>query len=114
MSVWQCTSASVLSGSEGELVSVSISVDPRDLEGLLEALSHVDFPINPQIYHAEGKSPDARTIVVFPAYSSGLPRIRESLAAAGQQSAALHVRGMLEEIQSLLGHEAGRRGDDSR
>ena len=33
MSVWQCApSASVLCGSEGELVSVSISVDPRDLD----------------------------------------------------------------------------------
>ena len=62
MSVWQCTpSASPLSGSEGELVSVSISVDPRDLEGLLEALAHISFPINPQIFHADGHSAQART-----------------------------------------------------
>ena len=113
MSVWQ-SPASALCGSGGELISVSISVDPRDLEGLLEALSHVDFPLNPQIYHAEGRSPEVRTIVEFPAYSSCLPQLRENLAAAGQDSATLRVRGMLEEIQSLLGHEAGRRGEDSR
>ena len=40
-----------LSGSEGTLVSVSICVDPRHLEPLLEALAQVSFPINPQIYH---------------------------------------------------------------
>jgi len=67
MSVWQDTpSASALGGSEGELISVSISVDPRDLEALLESLAQVDFPINPQIYHAEGQGPFARTTVVFP------------------------------------------------
>ena len=102
MSVWQCTpSASLLSGSEGELVSVSISVDPRDLEGLLEALAHADFPINPQIYHADGHAPEARTIVEFPAYSGGLPQVRAALAGSSLH-ADIRVRSMLEEIQSLL------------
>ena len=37
MSVWQGTpSAAPLRGSEGELVAVSISVNPRDLEALLD------------------------------------------------------------------------------
>jgi hypothetical protein len=102
MSVWQCTpSASLLLGSGGELVSVSISVDPRDLEGLLEALAHTDFPINPQIYHADGHAADAKTIVEFPAYSGGLPQVRAALGRCGLD-AAIRVRGMLEEIQSLL------------
>jgi len=58
MSVWQCSPpASALRGSEGELVSVSISVDPRDLEALLDELAHIGFPINPQIYHADGHAP---------------------------------------------------------
>ena len=110
MSVWQCApSASPLSGSEGELVSVSISVDPRDLEGLLEALAHIDFPINPQIYHADGHSAQARTVVEFPAYASGLAQVRVALAESGFDTAAIRVRGMLEEIQSLLGQEADRR-----
>jgi hypothetical protein len=103
MSVWQCTAASPLSGSGGELVSVSISVDPRDLESLLEALAHADFPINPQIYHADGHSPDAKTIVEFPAYSGGLPQVRAALAVAGLDAGSIRVRGMLEEIQRLVG-----------
>ena len=104
MSVWQSTSsASALGGSEGELVSVSISVQPRELESLLEALAQVDFPINPQIYHAEGQGPDARTIVAFPAYAGALRQVREALTAADQDLEAVHVRGMLEEIQSLIG-----------
>ena len=109
MSVWQRTpSASQLSGSEGELVSVSISVDPRDLEGLLEALAHTDFPINPQIYHADGHSAQARTVVEFPAYAGGLPQVRAALAGSGLD-AAIRVRGMLEELQALLAQEPDRR-----
>jgi hypothetical protein len=108
MSVWQCTAASPLSGSEGELVSVSISVDPRDLEGLLEALAHISFPINPQIYHADSHSTQARTVVEFPAYSGGLPQVRAALDSAGFD-ADIRVRGMLEELQALLGEESDRR-----
>ena len=104
MSVWQCPpSASLLSGSEGELVSVSITVDPRDLEGLLEALAHVDFPINPQIYHG------AATIVEFPAYAGRLPQVRAALAGCGIGAAAIRVAGMLEQIQSLMNDQPGRR-----
>ena len=109
MSVWQCTAtASPLSGSEGELVSVSISVDPRDLEGLLEALAHIDFPINPQIYHADGHSAQARTVVEFPAYAGGLPQVHASVDSSGLD-AAVCVRGMLEALQALLGQEAESR-----
>jgi hypothetical protein len=105
MSVWQShSSASALGGSEGELVSVSISVEPRELEALLEALSQVDFPINPQIYHAEGQGPDARTIVAFPAYARGLPQVRLALDTAGQHGASIQWKGMLDEIQSLMRH----------
>ena len=97
MSVWQCTPPGApLCGSEGELVSVSISVDPRDLEALLEALAHVDFPLNPQILQGP-------TRVEFPAYAGGLGQVRDAIAAAGFDAGALRVRGMLEEIQSLLG-----------
>ena len=53
-------SASALCGREGPLLSVSISVDPRHLESLLEALAQLTFPINPQIYH------DAALIYRFP------------------------------------------------
>ncbi len=99
MSVWQSLhSGSALCGSEGELVSVSISVDPRELEALLEALAQVDFPVNPQIYHAEGQSPGACTTVEFPAYMGCLPQVQTALESAGQDSAAIRVRGMLEAL----------------
>jgi hypothetical protein len=93
MSVWQCApSASVLCGSEGELVSVSISVEPRDLEALLESLATLDFPINPQIYHG------SRTAVEFPAYRGRLEQVQT--AVAGVNSADICVKGMLEEIHA--------------
>src|SRR5689334_16576950 len=98
MSVWQCTPSSApLSGSEGELVAVSITVKPRDLEALLEALAGVDFPINPQIYHAE-----LETVVQFPAYAGGLPQVCATLAATGFDPRTISVRGMLDAIQSLI------------
>ncbi len=105
MSVWQGPSSpSALGGSEGELVSVAISVEPRELESLLEALANVDFPINPQIYHAEGHNSATRTTVVFPAYSGSLPLVRAALDAAGQDTSGICVKAMLEEIQSLVSH----------
>jgi hypothetical protein len=82
MSVWQ------LSGSEGALVSVSLTVSPRDLEGVLEELSTLDFPVNPQIYHGarvvylypNGREEnEPATIVEFPAYEARLPEIRQAL-----------------------------------
>ena len=103
MSVWQCTAAPPLCGSEGELVSVSISVDPRELESLLDALAQADFPINPQIYHGDGHSSDTKTVVEFPAYSGGLAQVRAALAATGFDGTSIRVKGMLEEIQRLLG-----------
>ena len=114
MSVWQCTpSATPLCGSEGELVAVSISVSPRDLEALLEGLARVDFPINPQIYHAGGDASGAATIVEFPAYAGGLAQVRDALAEAGFDPEAVRVRAMLDEIQSLLNHEPGHAGSDT-
>ncbi len=103
MSVWQSySSASVLSGSEGELVSVSVSVDARDLEALLEALSQVRFPINPQIHHAVGRSQSrAGTQVEFPAYSGCLAEVRDALRASGfDPDELVRVRSMLEEIHA--------------
>ena len=103
MSVWQCTpSAAPLTGSEGELVAVSITANPRDLEALLEALTRVDFPINPQIHHPDGPAPEANTIVEFPAYAGGLGQVRAALAGSGFDPEAIRIRGMLEQIQSLL------------
>jgi hypothetical protein len=102
-------SASALCGSEGALVSVSISVDPRHLESILEALAGLNFPINPQIYHDAAllyRFPDgseetvATTLVEFPAYEAHLVDVRRALAAYGFDAESLHVTGMLDEIHA--------------
>lgn len=84
----------VLGGVEGELVSVRVFVEPRLLEELLEALSGVSFPINPQIFHHPG--PD--TLVEFPAYTGRLSEVRTALQACGFDPAAVIVRPMLGEL----------------
>ena len=103
MSVWQSSSSAPLCGSEGELVSVSVSVHARDLEALLEALSQVHFPINPQIYHAGVRSQEAAgTQVEFPAYSGSLPEVADTLRAFGfDPDELVRVRSMLD----LLPHK---------
>jgi hypothetical protein len=75
-----------LFGREGELVSVRISVEPRLLEDLLEALASLDFPVNPQLYHHT-----AQVVVEFPAYSAQIERVRDALRKHGfdQESLAL-------------------------
>ncbi len=97
MSVWSNTvpASLPLSGSEGALVSVSISVEPPRLEGLLDALAHLDFPINPQIYHAAGPA----TVVEFPAYETRLPEIRAMLQACGFGAGTLSATAMLDSIR---------------
>ncbi|HLK65794.1 MAG TPA: hypothetical protein VKU19_20295 [Bryobacteraceae bacterium] len=116
MSVWpQKTAASLLSGSNGVLVSVSIHVDPRHLESLLEALAQVSFPINPQIYHdasmvyryADGREvTEATTLVEFPAYAGQMDEAERALAAYGFDPAAMHVTDMLEEIHAARAAES--------
>ena len=75
MNVWLSPASSGfnLSTSEGELLAVSIRVDPRRLEALLEALALVPFPINPQIHHG------AETVVEFPAYRNRVAEVERVL-----------------------------------
>ena len=84
-----------LVGSEGELESVSIAVDPRFLEQLLEALAALPFPVNPQIYHGDTQP---ATIVEFPAYAARLPEILDAVASAGFDPSSVWARNMLEQI----------------
>ena len=110
MSVWPSVlpaPSPALHGSEGELVSVSVTVEPRDLEDLLEALATVEFPINPQIYHdatvmyagRDGAEHTARcTLVEFPAYAERVPKIRGVLESSGFENGAISVASMLDEI----------------
>jgi hypothetical protein len=66
---------STLSSAAGELVSVRVTVQPRQLEKLLECLACVSFPVNPQIYHG------VPTTVEFPAYENALAEVRNMLMA---------------------------------
>ncbi len=95
MSVWHNPVAAVpsLLGLEGELVIASITVDPHDLEELLDALAHVPFPINPQIYHQSG-------VVEFPAYAQRVPDVRAALEAYGFNGTILRVRSMLDALDA--------------
>jgi hypothetical protein len=81
-----------LSGREGELVSIRISVEPRLLEELLESLAAVSFPINPQIYHGRP------TVVEFPAYELRLDELRGVLHQSGFDNAAVRISPMLDAI----------------
>jgi hypothetical protein len=83
---------SMLSGNEGELVSVSVDVNPRSLEALLEALAQVTFPINPQIYHG------AVTTVEFPAYETRLEEVRRILKVSGFDPASVNCVSMIEKV----------------
>ena len=108
MSVWPQTSA-VLAGSDGPLVSISIDVDARDLESLLEALARLSFPVNPQIYHEAaliylypdgGQEAQAVTLVEFPAYAGQIDEVREALASFAFDPGRAHVTDMLAELHA--------------
>jgi hypothetical protein len=112
MSVWAHASSahsSALLGSEGELVSVSVAVEPRELEDLLEALAALDFPINPEIYHdavivyvkRDGEQRmEPSTLVEFPAYADRLPKIRAVLGSYGFASDKIAVSAFLDEVRA--------------
>jgi hypothetical protein len=85
-----------LIGSEGELVLIRISIEPRMLERALDTLARLDFPINPEIRHAAGPI----TAIEFPAWSARIPQVRDAILGAGFDRAVVAVRSMLDEIRS--------------
>ncbi|MBI4874953.1 MAG: hypothetical protein HY822_10015 [Acidobacteria bacterium] len=102
MSVWPSSEyAPGLRGAEGILLSIRVSVEPRLLEELLEALAEVPFPVNPEIHHplAVPAGERSRTIVEFPAYETRLAEVRETLRRHGFDPDSARVASMLEEIQ---------------
>lgn len=106
MSVWSNPNcAPGLRGAEGVLLSIRISVEPRLLEDLLEALAEVSFPVNPEIHHPAIARAGRRlpTIVEFPAYENRLGEIRATLSRHGFDPGAARVVSMLEEIQRVPG-----------
>jgi hypothetical protein len=101
MSVWSTAVSATLPllGTEGALVSVSISVEPPRLEALLDALAHLDFPINPQICHDAGPATDPAAMVEFPAYEKRLPEIRSLLETCGFPAKSVTAKSMLDSIR---------------
>jgi glutamine synthetase adenylyltransferase len=83
-----------LFGREGELISVRVTVEPRLLEDLLDALALLDFPVNPQLYHHT-----AEVAVEFPAYSSQLDRVRQALRARGFNDEQVELSKVLARSQ---------------
>ncbi len=116
MSVWPVSDPAgpALATSDGPLVSVSIDVDARRLEPLLEALAQLPFPINPEIYHdaavvyrRSGGDEEIRetTLVEFPAYAGRMADVRRALEANGFDPSCVQVTSMLEEIREEAGGE---------
>jgi len=75
-----------LFGRQGELVSLTVSTEPKLLEDLLEALAALDFPVNPQLYHRP-----AQVLVEFPAYSSQVEQVRDALLRQGFDASGIQV-----------------------
>lgn len=84
-----------LFGRDGELISIRVSVEPRLLEELLEALAILDFPVNPQLYHH-----NTLAAVEFPAYSTQLEKIRSLLTRRGFDSGAITHERVLVRTQA--------------
>lgn len=80
---------------EGELLDLSVSVELRRLEGLLDALSGLPFPVNPEIVHPAGTNPAHSVAVRFPAYQRRMPGLIRSLEEAGFTRDLLTVRAAL-------------------
>jgi hypothetical protein len=90
MTVHSTAAAEALFGLEGQLISLSISVDPKLLEELLDTLAGLDFPVNPELYHRP-----AQVTVAFPAYSARLDEVRTALLSHGFDPAQLETSGAL-------------------
>jgi len=125
MSVWSnvMTPNAPLAGAEGALVTVSVAVEPPRLEQLLDALAHLEFPINPQIYHDavqvycfadDHEEAEPTTLVEFPAYESRLPEIRAALDAYGFPLDCVQATAMLEDLHASLQPEAAPAGSPYR
>lgn len=94
-------STAPLFSQEGELVFVRVAVEPRLLEDLLDALSHVDFPINPELRHnADESDGRKRTLVEFPAYRARVCEVEHALRRRGFDSSILRVSSMIDELQT--------------
>jgi hypothetical protein len=70
-----------------DLLLISVTVSPRDVENVLDSLAGLPFPINADLKYEEWK-----TTVEFPAYRSSLEEVKAMLAAKGFDDAQVHFR----------------------
>jgi hypothetical protein len=94
MSERSSSTGAALRGSEGELLTVQVTLEePRRLETLLDILVALPFPVNPEIIHSDADGPTVT--VEFPAYANFLPAISRALTGAGFSAEALSTRAAL-------------------
>ena len=84
-----------LAGAHGELLTVSIVTEPRDLEDLLDCLGQSQYPIDPQIYHDAKVEDRAATLVEFTAYGGWLGEIQQLLDSSKDGRKTVRIRKCL-------------------
>lgn len=95
-SVYFSTDTHSLTGRDGELILLRISVEPRLLERLLEALAETSCHINPQVFPNTAQG--AR--VEFPAYEGWVALIEASLRRAGLRPLEFAATRMISQLAS--------------
>jgi hypothetical protein len=85
-----------LAGRDGELVLIRITVEPRLLERLIEALGETSYHINPQVFP---NSP-AGALVEFPAYESWIGLIGDAVKREGLEPAGFEAVRMITKLAS--------------
>jgi hypothetical protein len=83
--------------SLGQLVVVRLTVEPRHLEELLEALAALDFPVNPELIHSQGA-----VAVEFPAYDANVPEVQAMLDRCGFDPESLKLFGVLQNREMAV------------
>ena len=79
-----------LFGSEGQLILVRIEVEAKSLEDLLDTLTQLEFPINPELSHHPGC-----VKVEFPAYLARVSQIRSALRARSFDDSKVELTSVL-------------------
>jgi hypothetical protein len=95
-SVHFSTDTQSLTGRDGELILLRITVEPRLLERLLETLAETSYHINPQVFPNSAQG--AR--VEFPAYQGWVTPIEASLRRGGLRPVEFEATRMISQLAS--------------
>lgn len=77
-----------------DLLSVTVSVPPREIERFLDALAKLPYSINPTLRYEEWQ-----THVEFPAWRGWLEDLHRVLASGGFEAARLRYTPVVDRIQ---------------